>query len=366
LPSATALSKQQERDRERNENAAAADATSKGWIKGEKLFLSGSAETKRPPEAWGKVPFKIVLEKFKNTEEWRQAPENDLMKSAAIMVDSEQIKNTFFDLEKLKLMNYMSKPSMQQIWRVKILLTSMTLNPVAKILGAIGTRVLNRFQYGIVHAAVQVGHVVLEWNDKSLVIPTDISDFPGESALLAIDVDEIDKAQFQLEAVSKICQLIVDWNVNQTYSILDCNCQNFVDSVLKMLKIQPLFTGMLGTFMRKLQTAADPSTVEFRYPFYEAEKSNFKKSSVIMPSTGYVFRTHEELDEACFNMGAKENLPEEDVRLLKAFDRVFWYRFFSAHHQKDLPDQTTILQKNCPAKCGCYFDNPKNTGTYTD
>jgi len=312
-----------------------------------------------------KTPVRVVFDKFKETEEWGQAPEEELMKSAAIMTEAAQIKNTYFNVEKLKRFNIMSKPTMQDVWRVKIILTSMTLNPLAKMLGAIGHRVLNKFKYGIVHAAVQIGHVVLEWNDRSLVIPTDISDFPGESALIAIDVDEIDRAEFKQETVTKICELIVEWNVYRQYSLMDCNCQTFVDAILMRLNIKPVFSGMLGTFMHKLQTASDAAAVEFRYPYVD-KKVNLVDSSVVIPKGGYLFRTHEELDEACFNMEAKKNLPEEDVRLLKAFDRVFWYRFFSVQQdQTMLPEERRIpLIKNAPAKHGCYFDNPKNTGTY--
>ena len=153
-----------------------------------------------------------------------------------------------------------------------------------------GGRIISKFaqllemQFGPLHAALQIGNVVLEWNDSSLVIPhyTDPSD-----PLLQTDVqnqsrwgevtstyygqvreaiDELDYAKqidlvFQFTAekyhlFEALFDVIIRYNTQFFYNLIDRNCQHFVTDALSTLGVdEPTeFTGGLRSYFDELKS----------------------------------------------------------------------------------------------------------------
>jgi len=309
-----------------------------------------------PSETREQKNYKSILLKLKQHEDFMQEDEELLKENCKYFANSKDFQEYCFNVSDLIKYNEATEaPSKdgeqkKDWWRVKLILTSMSLSPLAKILGRFAHETgFNKWKYGMVHAALQIGPVVLEWNRNSLCIPCDINNY-GENALIAIDVvDGLKDKKLQLDAVQKVCDVIVDWNIKQTYDVVNKNCQHFVDELLKSLGFSSVFTGLIGQFFQHLQSCNSFENFEFRFP----PKPN-----------GHLFNSHEELDEYVL---ANHNLDAEAMQLLKAYDRVFWFRFYAIRAvQNKTPDELRQIQFYQPCANGCPFHDPKETGTMNE
>lgn len=153
----------------------------------------------------------------------------------------------------------------------------------------VGGRVISKFasllemQFGPLHAALQVGDVILEWNDSSLVVPhfaehddqlmktdvrhlTDWVNFTsGEVPRVREAIQSLDYRK-QIELIYKVTaekqrlidnlvDVIVTYNQQYYYDIIRRNCQHFVTDALRALGVtEPIeFTGGLGEYFRALK-----------------------------------------------------------------------------------------------------------------
>jgi len=315
-------------------------------------------KTALPSESKEQKQLKTILAKLKAHEDFKQEDEELLKENCKFFANSHDFQEYCFSVSDLLRYNEQTEigardgEQKKDWWRVKLILTSMTLSPLAKVLGRFTHETgVHKWKYGMVHAALQIGHVVVEWNRNSLCIPTDVSNF-GESALIAIDlVDGLKDKKVQIDAVIKACDIIVDYNINKYYDVIKCNCQHFVDDVLKAIGITPVFSGgVIGQFFTHLQSCNSFENFEFRYP----PKGN-----------GTLFPSHEELDE--FYLNNKNTLDADAVQLIKAYDRVFWYRFYAIQGAQGGANRTqeekNLILKYRPCESGCPFDDPQQTGT---
>ena len=163
---------------------------------------------------------------------------------------------------------------------IKIILTP--LNHGGKIVSRFAQ--LLEMQFGPLHAALQIGNVVLEWNDSSLVIPhyTDPSDpllqtdvqilsrwgeitstYYGQvrEAIDALDYGKQIDLVFQFTAekyhlFEALFQVIITYNTQRFYNLIDRNCQHFVADALSALGIdKPIeFTGGLRHYFEELKS----------------------------------------------------------------------------------------------------------------
>ena len=171
------------------------------------------------------------------------------------------------------------------------------------------SRFLSRFsrvfalKYGPLHAAIQVGDVMLQWGTDSLVIPD--KDDPADQ-IFRTDIkhttciaqvaekikpqvaqavkDSDNKKQIDLQfdltvgvedMLDKIKKVIVQYNRYHYYNVVLCNCQTFVNDVMEAIgakNIPKTLTGKLKEYFEKLTT---------------------EKSKLIPPNIS----THEDLDE---------------------------------------------------------------------
>ena len=163
---------------------------------------------------------------------------------------------------------------------LKIILTP--LNHGGKIISKFAQ--LLEMQFGPLHAALQIGNVVLEWNDSSLIIPhytsptdsllqTDVqnqskwgevtSTYYGRvrKAIDELDYDKQIDLVFQFTAekyhlFEALFDVIIRYNTQFYYNLIDRNCQHFVSDALNALGIdKPTeFTGGLRSYFQELKS----------------------------------------------------------------------------------------------------------------
>ena len=160
-----------------------------------------------------------------------------------------------------------------------------------------GGRIVSRFaqllemQFGPLHAALQVGNVVLEWNDSSLVMPhlcnfedqllqSDVQGFSQWAEFTSQQYDKVRAAvtasdyRKQIELVyhvtaekhrqiQALVDVIIKYNTTYYYNLFDRNCQHFVSDALKALGVEkPIqFTGGLREYFKALKDGRSPSVL---------------------------------------------------------------------------------------------------------
>lgn len=160
-----------------------------------------------------------------------------------------------------------------------------------------GGRIVSRFaqllemQFGPLHAALQVGNVVLEWNDSSLVMPhfcnfedqllqSDVQGFSHWAEFTSQQYDKVRAAvttsdyRKQIELVyhvtaekhrqiEALVDVIIKYNTTYYYNLFDRNCQHFVTDALKALGVEKptQFTGGLRDYFKALKGGRSPSVL---------------------------------------------------------------------------------------------------------
>ncbi|KAL0486422.1 hypothetical protein AKO1_011998 [Acrasis kona] len=206
-------------------------------------------------------------------------------------------------------------------------------------------------QYGLFHSALIVGPWYLEWNDSCLIVPRKC--YSG-AAVIAADVNKYFKGPQVSEAIDKISDVICDWNANYSYSRQTNNCQRFVDDICKALNIDINFDGALKSYLDQLRTKG---VCDMSYPLTESMKHTLG----IEDQEDKKFNTHKELDDFVKLINRKDPCyfdmdpaGQDDLILLKSYDRAFWLRHF-----KD-KDQEKFTPHQCP------FGDPQMTGSIVE
>jgi hypothetical protein len=223
-----------------------------------------------------------------------------------------------------------SKPEQQL--KVKLIVTEIahtdSLKTARKLLSPVISSVPSLSdKFGMFHTSLIVGPWFLEWTDSGLCTPKKIS---SSMALLTLDVDVISLPKQDIQSIArKIAEVVVEWNVNYTYCNYritgkkerEGNCQDFVNSILDKLEIQPAFSGALQVFLEEMRTKGN-CEMEFK------PDAKFQEAFGLTQSK-YTFQSHAELDLFITDLVKKRatfklDFPSE-VTLLKSFDRGFWY-----------------------------------------
>ena len=220
-----------------------------------------------------------------------------------------------------------------------------------------GRRIANTFasilemQFGPLHAALQVGSVILEWDDSSIVTPYQCD---YEDQVLQVDVQaysewtkytsrhhtKIKKAleglnygqQIELiytvssekkRLIDALIAVIVKYNKFYYYNLFDRNCQHFVCDALTALevKLPREFMGGLGDYYKAL--------IKGKTPFVPSE-----------------FDTHSDLD--LYVMQKKEggiltSMPQHDLEYLLAL----YFRFHLESKTKLKGNQKALDEWRC-------------------
>jgi len=143
-----------------------------------------------------------------------------------------------------------------------------------------------------------------------------------------------------------------NWNATKDYDEIKNNCQAFSEEILGALGLSNKYDGKIKKFLNSLGST-NPKDLSFSI------KLNGDSKEV-------VFATHEHLDQFCDEK--KQililNPGSEDWRLLKAFDRVFWLRYFALETANmDAELHQKLKRKYQCAAGSCFFGNPAVTET---
>jgi len=168
-------------------------------------------------------------------------------------------------------------------------------------------------KFGPLHVALQVGQVVLEWDDSSLVTPyhcdhndrlvqvsvethsqwvKEVTDKQDAMAKAVEDLQCRDQVGLyylmlskKIEMVHSLIEVIIKYNRYKHYNVITCNCQHFVTDALTALRVflPKQLTGGLGDYYRDLTAGRTPSIPEefatHRSLDEYVEKSNLKEMS---------------------------------------------------------------------------------------
>lgn len=206
-------------------------------------------------------------------------------------------------------------------------------------------------EFGSLHAALQVGDVILEWNDSDLVIPrlcdhgdelivTDVQaksdwvknaakhhqrmkqaaeklDFPEQIDLVYV------VTAAKNEMIDNLVAVIVKYNKMHYYNVIDRNCQHFVRDALHALEVkEPIeLSGQLASYYQALKRGRTPEVPD-----------NLK--------------THGSLDEyvqeICKNRKI-DTMPQHDLEFLLAQ----YFRFHVDSKSKANDTETPMVEWQC-------------------
>lgn len=243
--------------------------------------------------------------------------------------------------------------------------TAQSLRKIIAPLSAVFAK-NDSLEYGIFHAALIVGTWYLEFNDSSLCIPRKMT---SSMAIVNADIGSIYTTVGGLaEIADMLSEIAVEWNSTKTYKSFkvvagkvpetddDVNCQEFVETVLRALRVKPVYGEAMESFLKQMRTRGKSNAV-FRPSKAFRSEFNIKSKSV-------EFRSHPELDNfvnELLSLG-----PDISVRwpsewsLLKSFDRAFWLK-----HLQNRADPT-FLPSTTPPLCSEQPSKPKQRNPLVD
>ena len=220
-----------------------------------------------------------------------------------------------------------------------------------------GRRMANTFasllemQFGPLHAALQVGEVILEWDDSSLVTPylcamedqimqldmqpySEWVKYTGKQfSTMKSAVEGLDYGQ-QIELIYKVASekkrlidaliaVIIQYNKYHYYNLFDRNCQHFVCDALEALEVAlpREFKGGLGDYYKALIKGKTPS----------------------VPSQ---FKTHSDLDFYVLRKkqgGTLSSMPQHDLE----FILTLYFRFHLESKARLKTNRQALEQWRC-------------------
>jgi len=238
--------------------------------------------------------------------------------------------------------------------RVKLVVTAINLHTPPGALKDAFVRLSGIAKLGVVHTAVQIGPIILEWNDSSVLIPCETKEWASSKVLLALDMKTLSLDDFFKKYIGPVSDVIASWNGTYIYNEYTNNCQLFTEEVLKAMEIDNVYTGKVKKFLDSVGTA-DGKDLVFKHKFDNDPRE-------------YEFRTHSDLDEVSYNKSSMLLSPDsEDYRLLKAYDRVFWLRYHGVSVSENLAKepqlQRELINRFKPAST-CFFGDPTGSNTH--
>lgn len=221
-------------------------------------------------------------------------------------------------------------------------------------------------KYGIFHTAIIVGPFYLEWNNSSLCIPRKCS---SSHAKIVSDLTNDLIGPHVTLSLEHLSRIICHWNANVEYSNTKNNCQKFVEELCNGLNInivEKYKNTSIGLFLDNMRKSGSSKLIYHFSPILH-EKCPWIKEKY---GNTITFETHKSLDD--FVNEIKKSLSNElffieelrnDINLIKSFDRAFWLRYNNEKKKKGI---NNISEELLPHSNGCPFNDPQETGSFTD
>jgi len=167
----------------------------------------------------------------------------------------------------------------------------------------------------------------------------------------------IDLVQFNTEAdltglVRKACETACNWNVDRVYSMGGSNCQNFVNDLIKQLKIPSVLKEpKIEKFLQQL--SQNELKFSFKFPGDAHETTIVEHAQL---DRIVVSKRIDPLDTQNHHVSAV------DLQILKAIDRAYWFR--NANFLESGTESTTAATLSCTNGWNpstCPFNSPYGT-----
>ena len=259
-----------------------------------------------------------VIDKLKNHPDYKTKSAEELRQVAKRLSDTEELREFFshltcdpyeqhcVEIEQEKGASFGHSREVQQaqdraVRRLQPLPVKLFLfelrTPTSRFFSRFSS--LFAFKYGPLHAAIQIGDMVLQWGTTSLVIPERYD--PGDpifqtdfkhatvgaevtarmqpkvvEAVENMNYSEQIELQFEHaigmeDMIEKVKKVVVRYNRNYYYNVVLRNCQTFVDDVMKEIGVKNApqkLTGKLQEYF-KLLTAKKSKTIPSDLPTHE-------------------------------------------------------------------------------------------------
>ncbi len=196
-------------------------------------------------------------------------------------------------------------------------------------------------EYGLTHAAIQLGPLILEWTTDELVTVRPLSQWPAgrvsirdhclvthklgvQRTVCALPMggDKITR-----KSMTALGELIVAWNKSKSYSNTGAkpsgtavNCHAFADAVLECLGRPRWWTSRdaVGRYINALTSIATPTALVAMSPepFLHVIDAKTNKPRP--------FLKHSELDGFVVDNKAEFDKRPSELLLIKSWDRAFW------------------------------------------
>lgn len=252
---------------------------------------------------------KVQAQAYVPTEENQPSfiiPKNNLvLREKIAKAFGEQVDNKKMEkYERDHLLDHLKPFSHNSLW-IKFLVIKMECNSL------LGTQRIHRQTYdGLIgyirnlynpcQTCIQIGTYVCNWLDNSLV---KIENVHPERTFLVLDLLKVEATRPELllhdKTIGKILDVIAEYNRNKTYDEQKCNCQHFIQDVLKAIGIQD----PMEHFHNNLQNEdAEFINNVFKRNLSEQDFSIFQNltlAQLVAQSEHWlkVFESHAELDD---------------------------------------------------------------------
>ena len=260
-----------------------------------------------------------VVDKLRHHEDFRDKSEEELRQSAKELTDVKELHAEFSHLNDLLFEQYaeeiadeadvpLDHPKEQHEAQKRVI--SRLRPPSVKLYLFELKRPVSRFfskfsklftlKYGALHAAIQVEDVVLQWSTSSLVVPerydpadpvffTDVQHRTATARIATnlqtqvietsgqIDYNTQMDLQYDLavnveQMLEKVKEVIVKYNRYRYYNVFACNCQHFVEDVMKAIGVKNVpqnLTGKLKDYFKQL-TANKSKCIPSEFPTHQS------------------------------------------------------------------------------------------------
>ena len=253
---------------------------------------------------------KDVVDKLRCHKDYKCCSEIELRQRAVELTSSEELRAVFSHLTDLPFEKHAAEIAKEA--ELSQSLSGALLKAIGKLrppsiklhlfeLKRPVTRFMSRFSsilslhYGPLHAAIQIEDIVLQWSTSSLVIPKTQCDsdvplfttnvntgtFTGQVAMglqaqVAGTAGRLDcgrqlDLQYDLavsveEMIERVKKVIIKYNKFRQYNLFSCNCQTFVDDVMKEIGVKnapQILTGKLKDYFKHLTSERSKTFSDF-------------------------------------------------------------------------------------------------------
>jgi len=240
-------------------------------------FKNGKNKSKKAESTPNVTSTKIESEPTSgnNNESRSGMSQKDIEQNAKILSDPKLLELNYMrdDWESMNLKEA----------KVKLIITALSLKETPSVLKDKLSKWAGIGNLGAVHTAIQIGPIILEWNDSGIIIPAPSYDWPNYRVLGVLDMGSFPVEDFRRDFIPKICEKVTEWNGSVDYDKYKSNCQKFSEEILDTLGKGSKQDKKIENFLDSLGTL-DPKDLKFKFQFQNTKKNihnSFRTRSIL-------------------------------------------------------------------------------------